>query len=323
MEADSVPGYGPIFNAGVIHHDGRFHLFARGVRGGYRRNDGPRRHASSTTSRTCSCSPRATDATTSSSRYLRPVPPTACTHTRSGKEILMRLELGNPVRCSDGVFGELADVVIDPTTKHVTHLVVRASTTSTGSPGSSRSSWRKPPVRSSRRSRFAARSRGCGGWRRCRSSPTCASASFPLTIRTGTSASRTCSRCPTTGASGLGSAAATRADTTRSVGVSYDRVPKGEVEIRRASAVASADGHRLGHVDGLLVDSEDQITHSCSSTATSGDGARSRFRSAPSPRSRTTRSRSACPRTRRGARAGAGSPLAAVTETASASCCGV
>ena len=37
----AVPGYGPIFNAGVIHHDGRYHLFARGVREGYRRNDGP------------------------------------------------------------------------------------------------------------------------------------------------------------------------------------------------------------------------------------------------------------------------------------------
>ena len=41
VAADSVPAYGPIFNAGVIHHDGRFHLFARGVRAGYRRNDGP------------------------------------------------------------------------------------------------------------------------------------------------------------------------------------------------------------------------------------------------------------------------------------------
>jgi predicted GH43/DUF377 family glycosyl hydrolase len=41
VEADSVPGYGPIFNAGVIHRDGSFHLFARGVRAGYRRNDGP------------------------------------------------------------------------------------------------------------------------------------------------------------------------------------------------------------------------------------------------------------------------------------------
>jgi len=40
VSAGSVPGYGPIFNAGVIHHDGRFHLFARGVRDGYRRNTG-------------------------------------------------------------------------------------------------------------------------------------------------------------------------------------------------------------------------------------------------------------------------------------------
>jgi predicted GH43/DUF377 family glycosyl hydrolase len=41
VEAGSVPGYGPIFNAGVMLAEGRFHLFARGVRNGYRRNDGP------------------------------------------------------------------------------------------------------------------------------------------------------------------------------------------------------------------------------------------------------------------------------------------
>jgi predicted GH43/DUF377 family glycosyl hydrolase len=40
VEAGSVPGYGPIFNAGAIHHDGAFHLFARGVREGYTRNGG-------------------------------------------------------------------------------------------------------------------------------------------------------------------------------------------------------------------------------------------------------------------------------------------
>ena len=38
----------------------------------------------------------------------------------------MRLELGARVDCADGTFGELADVVIDPTTKRVTHLVVQA-----------------------------------------------------------------------------------------------------------------------------------------------------------------------------------------------------
>jgi predicted GH43/DUF377 family glycosyl hydrolase len=41
VAAGSVRGYGPIFNAGVIWRDGLFHLFARGVRNGYRRNDGP------------------------------------------------------------------------------------------------------------------------------------------------------------------------------------------------------------------------------------------------------------------------------------------
>jgi predicted GH43/DUF377 family glycosyl hydrolase len=45
VAADSAPGYGPIFNAGVILQDRVFHLFARGVRDGYRRNGdgtGPR-----------------------------------------------------------------------------------------------------------------------------------------------------------------------------------------------------------------------------------------------------------------------------------------
>jgi PRC-barrel domain len=43
--------------------------------------------------------------------------------------------------------------------------------------------------------------------------------------------------------------------------VTYDRIPKGEVEIRRASGVTSADGHQLGKVDGFLVDDDDAITH--------------------------------------------------------------
>src|SRR5882672_10396705 len=39
IEFGSVPGYGPIFNAGALFHDGRFHLFARGVHDRYRRNE--------------------------------------------------------------------------------------------------------------------------------------------------------------------------------------------------------------------------------------------------------------------------------------------
>jgi hypothetical protein len=43
-------------------------------------------------------------------------------------------------------------------------------------------------------------------------------------------------------------------------GVIFDRIPKGEVEVRRTSPVTSADGHHLGHVDGFIVDG-DEITH--------------------------------------------------------------
>jgi hypothetical protein len=43
--------------------------------------------------------------------------------------------------------------------------------------------------------------------------------------------------------------------------LSYDRIPIGAVEIRRASSVTSADGHHLGHVDGFVLDSEQQIAH--------------------------------------------------------------
>ena len=41
IAAGDVPGYGAVFNAGVLYHDGLFHLFARGVRDGYRRNEEP------------------------------------------------------------------------------------------------------------------------------------------------------------------------------------------------------------------------------------------------------------------------------------------
>lgn len=44
VEARAVPGYDPIFNAGLLVHEGTYHLFARGVRDGYHLNtgDGPR-----------------------------------------------------------------------------------------------------------------------------------------------------------------------------------------------------------------------------------------------------------------------------------------
>ncbi len=40
----------------------------------------------------------------------------------------------------------------------------------------------------------------------------------------------------------------------------YDRIPAGAAEIRRASEDVSVDGHVIGHVDGFLVDPNDGIT---------------------------------------------------------------
>jgi hypothetical protein len=44
------------------------------------------------------------------------------------------------------------------------------------------------------------------------------------------------------------------------VGVTYDEIPKGEVELRRSSPVRTADGHTLGHVDGFILRDVD-VTH--------------------------------------------------------------
>ena len=45
------------------------------------------------------------------------------------------------------------------------------------------------------------------------------------------------------------------------VGIRYDRVPKGEIELRHASAVYSSERDHLGRVEGVLVDGSDLVTH--------------------------------------------------------------
>src|SRR5437016_6127922 len=37
-----------------------------------------------------------------------------------------RLWLGEPIRCSDGVLGDLADIILHPRSREVTHLVARS-----------------------------------------------------------------------------------------------------------------------------------------------------------------------------------------------------
>ncbi len=172
----------------------------------------------------------------------------------------MRLELGIPVCCSDGVFGDLADVVIDPTTKHVTHLVVQ--------PHHQHGLARLVPVELAE---------AAGGEPptlalRCtveevrRLAPVEKFAylrlgEFPANDPNWDVGVQDVLAMPYYGAQGPGLGGGYADEFSTDVGIRYDRVPKGEVEIRRTSAVTSAEGHHLGHVDGLLVDDQDQITH--------------------------------------------------------------
>jgi sporulation protein YlmC with PRC-barrel domain len=41
----------------------------------------------------------------------------------------------------------------------------------------------------------------------------------------------------------------------------WDRIPEGEVEIRRDSVVTSSDGREIGHVDGFVCDDGGHVTH--------------------------------------------------------------
>jgi sporulation protein YlmC with PRC-barrel domain len=169
----------------------------------------------------------------------------------------MRLELGTPVRCTDKPFGELADVVVDPISKRVTHLVVR------------------PIHQDALETRLVPIELVEGGDEASEISLRCTVEDVkglePVQeyayLRLGESAAddpnwdvgvQDVLASPYyEGDAALGGYPGYGPD----LGLIYDRVPKGEVEIRRSSDVYSADEHHLGEVDGFLVDDEAHITH--------------------------------------------------------------
>ena len=174
----------------------------------------------------------------------------------------MRLELGRPVNCTDGPLGKLADVVIDPTKRSVTHLVVE--------PDGDHGKARLVPIElASDQDGEAAIAVRCSveeanqlepveetAYIRLGDSPEL-EAGWDLGVE-----SVLAEPYYVYGyAGGPGYETGPPPDYDPHVTVTYDRIPKGDVEIRRASEVSSADGHHLGKVDGFLVDDDDAITH--------------------------------------------------------------
>jgi sporulation protein YlmC with PRC-barrel domain len=160
----------------------------------------------------------------------------------------MRLDLGSSVHCTDAAFGELADVIVDPLSRRVTHLVVE-------------------PHGDHRRARVVPidRARPAGDGLALDYSIADVESLEPLSESAYMRAGELVVADPDWDIgiqdvlalpvyqelNGMGTAI----DPDPHVMVSYDRIPKHEVEVRRSSAVMSTDGHHLGHVEGFLVGS--------------------------------------------------------------------
>jgi len=169
----------------------------------------------------------------------------------------MRLELGRPVRCADNAVRELADVVLDSGGRYVTHLVVR--------PHERPEAARLVPVR------LVERHTGGNG----QISLGCTADVLDELEPVHEFAYLLPGQQPETdGKWDVGvedmypSYAQDPTDfgeigvsNDYGVGVFYDRVPQGEIELRHSSSVFSADGHHVGQVEGLVLDEHDRITH--------------------------------------------------------------
>ena len=169
----------------------------------------------------------------------------------------MRLEIGNRVRCTDGMYGELADIVIDPLEKRVTHLVVQ--------PEQDEGEARLVPIQLAKGRDEEQREIEL----ECTldEAQRFESVRRAAYLRLGESRAedpdwdvgvQDVLAMPYYSGVGVGP---WPGELDSHVTVTYDRVPKGEVEVRRASAVISADGHSLGEVDGFVVDADKHITH--------------------------------------------------------------
>jgi sporulation protein YlmC with PRC-barrel domain len=173
----------------------------------------------------------------------------------------MRLDLDCPVTCADGACGELSDIIIDPGTRRVTHLVLQ--------PHERHHLARLMPIA---RARAGERAKGevvldCTVAEINELQPIHESDYVRLGERPAQDADSDVGieagfelpppQSLGAGAMGVGSEAM---DVDPHMTVSFDRIPKGTVEIRRDSEVSSSDGHHVGHVVGFVLDDREKIT---------------------------------------------------------------
>jgi hypothetical protein len=163
----------------------------------------------------------------------------------------MRLALGSPVRCTDAPFGELSDVVIDPISRRVTHLVV--------APPHDRAHARLVPMTlvsdTSDGLQLDLTASEAAELELVQDSDYVRLGQQPELDPEHDIGVNSLLAIPLyQDPDGFGTV-----NLDQYVTVVYDRVPKGEVEIRRSSSVVSADDHLLGTVDGFLISADNPV----------------------------------------------------------------
>jgi sporulation protein YlmC with PRC-barrel domain len=174
--------------------------------------------------------------------------------------MVMRIELGLTVECSDGPSGKVRDVVIDPVRRRLTHLVVE---------GHHRHLAYLVPIEDLDRPDGGS---GLALRLRCRAAELARYAQVEETayLRLGEWPAledqdwdvgvSTVLSVPDYDNPGYERVAYPPPPDDRLL-IAYDRIPPHEVEIRRGSAVEAADGTDIGHVDSFIVDDQGRLTH--------------------------------------------------------------
>ena len=163
----------------------------------------------------------------------------------------MKLDFGSRVRCSDDAERELADLVVDAPAKRVTHLVVE--------PNGHREEARLVPVELAHQDAdglaLSCTSEVLDGFERVREYAYLPAGQHPETDEKWGIGVEDVLVAPT-----YAPLDPSEAEFDPNVSVVYDRVPKGEVELRASSDVYSSDEHHLGCVHGLDVGESGAIT---------------------------------------------------------------
>jgi hypothetical protein len=164
------------------------------------------------------------------------------------------LQLGLPVRCTDGRVGSLSDLVIDPNERRVSHIVVEAPN------GTARLVPADLLVQGPTPSQAVFLScsiEDVSSRATIRSFSYVGLDEFPSNDDRSDIGVEDMQIVPSFGAAEFGDLGA---DLWASSAVTYDRIPPGSAELRRGSIAVSVDGDEIGVVDGFLV-AGDRLTH--------------------------------------------------------------